>query len=279
MLRNFVAAAILSAFAAGSALAQGFVVGGTATFQYPSNVQGGRQVTGTILELSKNLTLIAKPKPNGYAPTPYLRPQWSDVTSFRKTGERWKYLDPAGTFTRDVYEIQGPRVSGKFVFENIGSVRLRDAAGVIHVGWGNYPFLSAGGGLTSSTSGVVVSPPAATSFADPGGSMALGRLVTYPSRIEGYMAQGDYDMFTFDFPGGAFTARSTGGLNLVADLWDARSGKSIARAIATSGSFSFTMPNLPPGRYGLQVRVMHHAGSGDYGLELGGGGKVYREVR
>jgi hypothetical protein len=279
------AMALLVAISPAANAQDGFAVGKTATFKFPPGAQKGATVSGVILELSRNLTLIAQPGANGAPPTPYLRPNWNEIRSFRKTGERWRYVGSTGAFTRDVYEVSGSRVSGKFVFEDVGTLRVKDGAGKIHVAWANYEFLAlggtptSGGGQSTGQQQQSIQSGGPIAFRDPGQDFGGGLRVDYPSRVEGYMSQGDYDMFVFDFPGGSFTALSTGGLNLVADLWDARSGKSIARAMALSGSLSMTMPSLPPGRYGLQVRVMNQAGTGDYGLVLGGGGKLYREAR
>ena len=102
--------------------------------------------------------------------------------------------------------------------------------------------------------------------------------VGYPAAIQATMSQGDYDTYLFDFEGGVFHAHSKSGLALVADLLDAE-GKFLARAMATGGTFQFDQ-NLPPGRYGIIIRVMNHAGSGPYELMLGSGaGPRYREGR
>lgn len=100
--------------------------------------------------------------------------------------------------------------------------------------------------------------------------------VAYPAIIQGHMTQGDYDTFLFDFGGGPFHASARSTLDLVADLLDAQ-GKMIARARASNGTLRFDQ-SLPAGRYGIIVRVMYHAGGGDYELTIGsGGGARYRE--
>ncbi len=111
-----------------------------------------------------------------------------------------------------------------------------------------------------------------------GQSYAQALLVGYPATIQATMSQGDYDTFLFDFAGGLFQAHSRSSLDLVADLLDAE-GKMIARARADNGTFTFSQ-NLPSGRYGIIIRVMYHAGAGDYELMLGSGvGPSYRESR
>lgn len=100
--------------------------------------------------------------------------------------------------------------------------------------------------------------------------------VGYPATIQANMTQGDYDTYLFDFAGGTFQAHSSSTLNLVADLLDTE-GKMITRAMAANGTFQFNQ-TLPAGRYGIIVRVMHHAGAGAYEMILGSGtGSRYRE--
>lgn len=111
-----------------------------------------------------------------------------------------------------------------------------------------------------------------------GQSYAQALLVGYPATIQANMTQGDYDTFLFDFAGGHFQAHSRSSLDLVADLLDAE-GKMITRARAINGTFTFSQ-TLPSGRYGIIIRVMYHAGAGDYELVLGSGaGPSYRESR
>lgn len=111
-----------------------------------------------------------------------------------------------------------------------------------------------------------------------GQSYAQALLVGYPATIQAAMSQGDYDTFLFDFAGGHFQAYSRSSLDLVADLLDAE-GKMITRARANNGTFTFSQ-TLPSGRYGIIIRVMYHAGAGDYELVLGSGvGPSYRESR
>lgn len=100
----------------------------------------------------------------------------------------------------------------------------------------------------------------------------------YPSVVEAYMDQSDYDWIHFEFPGGSFHAHSVSQLNLVADLLDGN-GKMIVRQMSSGGGFRFDQP-LPMGSYSLMIRVMYHGGSGAYTLTLGtGGGQHYRERR
>lgn len=111
-----------------------------------------------------------------------------------------------------------------------------------------------------------------------GQSYAQALVVGYPATIQANMSQGDYDTFLFDFAGGHFQAHSRSSLDLVADLLDAQ-GKMITRARANNGTFTFSQ-DLPSGRYGIIIRVMYHAGAGDYELVLGSGaGPRYRESR
>lgn len=92
--------------------------------------------------------------------------------------------------------------------------------------------------------------------------------IRYHCRINGALAQGDYDAYAFDFPGGDFRAESSGSLNLVADLIRASDGEMLARSGVDTQQFLIDGP-LPAGRYILQVRVMHHAGGGPYSVMLG----------
>lgn len=111
-----------------------------------------------------------------------------------------------------------------------------------------------------------------------GQSYAQALLVGYPATIQASMTQGDYDTFLFDFAGGHFQAHSRSTLDLVADLLDSE-GKMITRARANNGTFTFSQ-DLPAGRYGIIIRVMYHAGAGNYELLLGSGaGPSYREQR
>lgn len=95
--------------------------------------------------------------------------------------------------------------------------------------------------------------------------------IPYNCRIDGAIASGDYDAFTFNFPGGAFRAASQGDLNLVADLIRASDGATLARHGTETQQFLIE-GDLPADRYILTLRVMFHAGAGDYGVTLGAPG-------
>lgn len=103
---------------------------------------------------------------------------------------------------------------------------------------------------------------------DAGTNNTEAAAIRYHCRINGALAQGDYDAYAFDFPGGDFRAESSGNLNLVADLIRASDGEMLARSGVDTQQFLIEGP-LPAGRYILQVRVMHHAGAGPYSVMLG----------
>jgi hypothetical protein len=113
-------------------------------------------------------------------------------------------------------------------------------------------------------------PPPAGAGADIGDAGTNNNdaaLIGYGCRVDGHLRQGDYDNFTFFFPGGALRAWSSGGLNLVADLLDSK-GQKLARSGVDTPQFDI-QGNFPAGKYFLQVRVMHHAGAGSYRIHLG----------
>jgi hypothetical protein len=91
--------------------------------------------------------------------------------------------------------------------------------------------------------------------------------IRYDCRVDGNILRGDYDAFTFEFSGGRMIVSSSGDLDLVADLLDDR-GQMIARSGTETRQFRIE-GTYRPGRYILQVRVMHHAGEGSYQIQLG----------
>lgn len=106
---------------------------------------------------------------------------------------------------------------------------------------------------------------------DAGTNNTEAAAIRYNCRINGALAQGDYDAFAFDFPGGEFLAESSGTLNLVADLIRASDGEVLARSGVDTTQFRIDGP-LDAGRYILQIRVMQHAGAGPYSVALGAPG-------
>lgn len=106
---------------------------------------------------------------------------------------------------------------------------------------------------------------------DAGTNNTEAAAIRYNCRINGALAQGDYDAFAFDFPGGEFLAESSGTLNLVADLIRASDGEVLARSGVDTTQFRIDGP-LEAGRYILQIRVMQHAGAGPYSVALGAPG-------
>ncbi|MGE0392379.1 MAG: PDZ domain-containing protein [Vicinamibacterales bacterium] len=113
---------------------------------------------------------------------------------------------------------------------------------------------------------------------DAGTNNSEAAAIRYNCRINGELAQGDYDAFAFDFPGGEFLAESAGNLNLVADLIRASDGEVLARSGVDTTQFRIDGP-LDAGRYILQVRVMQHAGAGPYAVALGAPGACVVEER
>jgi lysophospholipase L1-like esterase len=108
-------------------------------------------------------------------------------------------------------------------------------------------------------------PGGVTVVPEIGQGYAQALQVRYPSVLAAQMGEKDYDTVLFDFPGGSFRAWTNSKLNLVADLLDAQ-GTMITRAIGANLQFN---QSLPPGRYGIIVRVMNYAGTGPYELVLG----------
>lgn len=118
-------------------------------------------------------------------------------------------------------------------------------------------------------SGVVKEAPATSGNAT---------VIPYNSTVRAYINRSDYDTFRFDFPGGRMRVASRGGLDIVADLWDAK-GNRIARDGQDAKKDFVIEANLPPGTYYIQVRFMYHAGEGPYTLILGdGSGPVLTEA-
>lgn len=103
---------------------------------------------------------------------------------------------------------------------------------------------------------------------DAGTNNTEAAVIRYNCRVAGALAKGDYDAYTFEFPGGEFLAESAGTLNLVADLIRASDGEVLARSGVDTTQFRIDGP-LDAGRYILQVRVMNHAGAGPYTVTLG----------
>ncbi len=125
------------------------------------------------------------------------------------------------------------------------------------------------GGESTGAAETPTPPPAASGadIGDAGTNNMEAARIQYGCRVEGTLRQGDYDNFAFFFPGGAFRARSAAGLDLVADLLDAK-GRKLARAGADTPQFDI-QGNYPAGQYYLIIRVMHHAGAGPYQVQLG----------
>ncbi len=112
----------------------------------------------------------------------------------------------------------------------------------------------------------------------PTGTSAGAPLLPYNCKVQAYINRGDYDTFRFDFPGGKVRIASEGGLDLVADLWDAK-GNRLARDGQDAKKDFLIEKDLPPGTYYIQVRFMYHAGEGPYTLILGNGrGPLYKEA-
>jgi hypothetical protein len=164
----------------------------------------------------------------------------------------------------------------------VGCLDSSGCSGEITIWWDRWDGSSSRGAgaantETSSTSGqsasgdvaTTVAPPtaSATDIGDAGTNGNDAALVGYGCRIEGRLRQGDYDNFTFFFPGGAFRAFSESSLDLVADLLDSK-GQRVARSGVDTPQFDLR-GNYPQGKYFLQVRVMHHAGAGSYQIHLG----------
>jgi hypothetical protein len=100
--------------------------------------------------------------------------------------------------------------------------------------------------------------------------------IPYNCRIDGALARGDYDAYTFEHSGGTFRASSEGNLDLVADLIRASDGETLARSGVDTPQFNIE-GDLDAGRYILTLRVMHHAGAGPYGVILGNPGSCIVE--
>lgn len=103
-------------------------------------------------------------------------------------------------------------------------------------------------------------------------------IIPYNCKVRAYINRGDYDTFRFDFPGGKIRIASEGGLDIVADLRDAK-GNTLARDGQDTREDFLIEKDLPPGTYYIHVRFMYHAGEGPYTLILGNGsGPVYKEA-
>jgi hypothetical protein len=103
-------------------------------------------------------------------------------------------------------------------------------------------------------------------------------VIPWNSTVHAYINRSDYDTFRFDFPGGRMRIASRGGLDIVADLWDAK-GNRLARDGETSAKDFVIEKDLPAGTYYIQIRFMYHAGEGPYTLILGNGASaVLREA-
>jgi len=108
---------------------------------------------------------------------------------------------------------------------------------------------------------------------------ANATVLPYNCKVQAYIDRGDYDTFRFDFPGGKMRITSDSGLDLVADLWDAK-GNRLARDGEDAKKDFLIEKDLPPGTYYIQIRFMYHAGEGPYNLILGNGtGPLFREAR
>jgi hypothetical protein len=110
-------------------------------------------------------------------------------------------------------------------------------------------------------SGVVKEAPATSGNAT---------VIPYNSTVHAYINRSDYDTFRFDFPGGRMRIASQGGLDIVADLWDAK-GARLARDGQDTRKDFLIEADLPAGTYYIQIRYMYHAGEGPYTLILGNG--------
>jgi hypothetical protein len=132
-----------------------------------------------------------------------------------------------------------------------------------------YSFEGRGKAVMTVTAVAPPTPPAASGddLGDAGTSNMEAARISYGCRVDGTLRQGDYDNFAFYFPGGAFRARSAGGLDLVADLIDSQ-GQRVACSGVDTPQFD-PQGNYPAGQYYLIVRVMHHAGAGPYQVQLG----------
>jgi len=110
-------------------------------------------------------------------------------------------------------------------------------------------------------SGVVKEAPATSGNAT---------VIPYNSTVHAYINRSDYDTFRFDFPGGRMRIASQSGLDIVADLWDAK-GARLARDGQDTRKDFLIEADLPAGTYYIQIRYMYHAGEGPYTLILGNG--------
>lgn len=103
-------------------------------------------------------------------------------------------------------------------------------------------------------------------------------VIPYNSTVRAYINRSDYDTFRFDFTGGRMRIASRGGLDIVADLWDAK-GNRLARDGQDARKDFVIEANLPAGTYYIQIRYMYHGGEGPYTLILGSGsGPVLTEA-